>query len=159
VTTTTSDIPFILRPPNDGDLGFIISTWLNGATEAWDAAKKSDVSAWRTSGIRLGHFADLTRKFTRDAVANILQRETCRVTVACDVEDPDVIFGYAVAEPKVRVIHWCATKYQFKGNGIATAMVGHLIPDAKQFGVTCTYLPSGFVTMQSKWPLRFDPHA
>jgi predicted GNAT family acetyltransferase len=151
-------LPFRLRDPANSDLGFILSTWLNGAREAWDAAKTSDVSAWAPSGIRIGHFADLTRKFTRESVAGILQRETCRVVVACDVEDDDVIYGYAVAEPSKRVIHWTAVKYQFKGHGIAREMVLSLLPDAAR-GVTCSYLPSGFVALQSKWPVRFDPHA
>lgn len=152
-------IPFLLREPTDGDLGFIITTWLNGAGEAWQSLKRSDVKTWAESGIRIGHFADLTRRFTRDAVSDILQREACRVIVACDVEDADVILGYAVAEPAKRIVHWCATKYHFQRNGIGTAMLERLIPDVRQYGATCTYLPAGFMTMQSKWPLRFDPHA
>jgi hypothetical protein len=150
--------PFRLRPAAESDLGFILSTWLNGATEAWDTAKRTDVSAWSSTGIRVGHFADLTRRFTRDAVTSILQRPDCRAVVACDVEDDDVIYGYAVAEPGARIVHWVCVKHQFKRRGIAHDMVASLVPDAER-GVVCTYLPSGFVAMQSKWPVRFDPHA
>lgn len=153
-----SNLPFRLRPAVESDLGFIISTWLRGATEAWDDTRRTDVSEWRSSGIRIGSFADLTRKFTRDAVVGILQRDTCRVTVACDAEDDEVIYGYAVAEPTRRIVHWACTKYQFKGQGIGHAMVESLLPDAAK-GVTVTYLPAGFLTMQSKWPVRFDPNA
>ena len=153
-----SNLPFRIRPAVESDLGFIISTWLRGATEAWDAAKRTDIGTWSTSGIKLGYIADLTRKFTRDAVTGILQRETCRAVVACDVEDDDVLYGYAVAEPGERIVHWVCTKHQFKGQGVARDMLASMMPDAAR-GVTCTYLPSGFVAMQSKWPVRFDPHA
>lgn len=150
--------PFRLRPAVDSDLGFIISTWLNGATEAWNDARRTDASEWRTSGVRVGYFADLTRKFTRDAVVSILQRPTCRVVVSCDVEDDEVIYGYSVVEPAKRIVHWTCTKYQFARKGIGGAMIRSLLPDPER-GVTLTYLPAGFLTMQSKWPVRFDPHA
>lgn len=151
-------LPFRLRPPANADLGFIVSTWLKGATEAWEGARDTDVAAWATTGIKVGHIADLTRKFTRDAVVSILQRPECRVVVACDVEDDDVIYGYAVGEPAKRVVHWAFTKFGFRGKGVGEAAMRSLMPDAAT-GVTLTYLPSGFVAMQSKWPVRFNPHA
>lgn len=163
-------LPFRLRPGREDDLGFIITTWLNGAGEAWSGQYDQDgvlkkrglrhtpASAWARVDVPIGYFADLTRKFTRNAVANILQRETCRVVVACDVENDDVAYGYAVAEPAKRIVHWVATKYRFEGQGLARAMLTSLLPDAAR-GVTLTYLPLGFLKIQSRWPVRFDPHA
>lgn len=153
-------IPYLLREPTESDVGFVVTSWLMSAGDAWNKIRTAPVWAWRSTGIQLGHFADLTRRFTRDCVAHTLQRETCRVVIACDVEDPDVIFGFAVCEPARGIVHWAYVKHDFRSQGIGRALVEHLMgPSGGTPGYRLTYLPREFVAMQSKWGVRFDPHA
>ena len=100
--------PILYRDADAGDVGFILSSWLKSAGDAWaDSLRNTTIRDWsKLTDARVGWFADVPHRFTRQAVAEILDRATTRALVACDPEDPTVIYGYAVAEPANRIAHW-----------------------------------------------------
>jgi ribosomal protein S18 acetylase RimI-like enzyme len=154
-------LPIVLRDAVESDLGFILSSWLRATGDAWGDLKESTVDEWAVAhgGLRVGAIADIPRRFTRHAVAEILQRPEVRVAVACDPEDAELIYGYAVCEPANDIIHWAHVKHSFRRNGIGRAMVLKLMPDFETKGATATYLGRWFLEWSNKWPLRFDPYA
>lgn len=136
----------------------MVTAWLKSAGDAWNKVRGTTTWTWRSTDIQIGHFADLTRRLTRDTVANILQRETCRAVIACDVEDSDHILGFAIGEPSRSILHWAYVKHDFRGQGLCGSMLERLMgADARH--VTLTFLPREFVALQSKYGLRFDPWA
>jgi hypothetical protein len=59
-------------------------------------------------------------------IENVFGSPVCKLSVACNPEDPNQIYGYAVGElptPKTLVIHWVYCKHPFRGNGIARDLV------------------------------------
>jgi GNAT superfamily N-acetyltransferase len=151
-----SDI-YKIRDAENDDVGFILSSWLKSAGEAWATVRRSDASTW-PQGTEVGWFADVPHRFTRTAVAEILERPTTRALVACDPDEPHVIFGYAVGEPASNVLHWVHVKHSFRREGVGRDLVTRLLPDWRS-GVTCTYVGRGFLGWMAKYPLRFNPHA
>lgn len=150
-------LPIAFRSATADDLGFVISSWLRSAGDAWGDMRRQDAAAF--AGTEVGWFADVPHRFTRAAVTEILQRPTVQAVVACDPEDETVIYGYVIAEPSERIIHWCHVKHTLRRNGIARDLVRRVLPDAETQGAVCTYLGRGFVGWKSKWPLTFNPHA
>lgn len=53
----------------------------------------------------------------------ILANSNTMVLVACDMEDPKVIFGYSVVSMDLNTIHWCYVKSRFRNRGIAKSLV------------------------------------
>lgn len=156
-------LPLKLRPAADSDVGFVVTSWLKSATDAWNKIRTQTVDEWRGTGVQIGQLADLTGRLNRGAIASILQRDTTRVTVACADDDDDVILGFAVGEPSKRIVHWVYVKHGGDGltlrhRGVARALIGDLLPGCTG-SVTTTYLPREFVGMASKWRLKFDPNA
>lgn len=149
------------REGNASDAGFILKSWLTSAGDAWsgkDGLRNTFVTAWPET-TRVGWFADVPHRFTRQAVAEILERQATRAIVACDPEDESVIYGFAVGEPDERIVHWCHVKHSLRRNGIARELLTRLVPTWRD-GLTCTYVGRGFLGwMAGKAPLRFDPHA
>jgi hypothetical protein len=156
-------LPLKLRPAVPGDVGFIVTSWLKSATDAWNKIRTQSVDDWHGTGVQIGQFADATGRLNRGAIASILQREHTRVSVACADDDDDVIFGFAVGEPVKRIVHWVYVKHgadalTLRHRGIAHQLIEHLMPGCVG-SVTTTYLPREFVGMASKWGIKFDPHA
>lgn len=157
-----TDPIYRLRPAEPGDVGFILSSWLKSAGDAWGELRSSDLSQWcdhRTlSGTQVGWFADVPHRFTRAAVAEILERPTTRAVVACDAEDAETIYGFAIAEPDQRIAHWVHVKHTMRRNGIARDLMGAIIPTWRS-GMVCTYVGRHFLGWMSRYNLTFNPHA
>lgn len=85
---------------------------------------------------------------------------SCIVRVACDVEDEDAILGFSV-KLTTDVLHYVHVRRDFRGMGIARALVGELEDEA----VTYTHQPADAAhyrrtTMQSPHPpkWRYNPY-
>lgn len=56
-------------------------------------------------------------------IESVLAHPNTMVLVACDVEDPTVIFGYSIVSLDLNTIHWCYVKSRFRNKGIAKSLV------------------------------------
>lgn len=153
----STGLPITYRDATPDDLGFILSSWLRSAGDAWGDLKRADASAFR--GTEAGWFADVPHRFTRAAVVEITERPGAESIVACDPEAPHVLYGFIVAEPSQRIVHWCHVKHEFRRAGIGRELLYRVLPDIATNGATCTYLGRGFIGWKTKYALTFNPHA
>ena len=72
--------PILYRDADAGDVGFILSSWLKSAGDAWaDSLRNTTIRDWsKLTDTRVGWFADVPHRFTRQAVAEILERATTK---------------------------------------------------------------------------------
>lgn len=97
---------WLIRPAQPDDISFIYSTWLK---------------SYRTgSGLGLAsgkHAYFITYNLIID---HILEKPDARVWVAAKIDEPNVLWGYLVAEPTV--LHYVFIKGAFRKFGIARAL-------------------------------------
>ena len=108
--------PFHMRPPMQGDIQFILSSWLKS--------------------FRNSEFANyipnkLYYEFHGSLVKNIIARSL--VSILCDVEDPEHVYGYVVYEllGDVFILHYIYIKYNFRNLGLCRTALKAVYP---QFG-------------------------
>lgn len=91
----------VVRAAVESDLAFIMSTWLRGLRYGNSWFKLIDKEAYYS-------------KYT--VVLNNLLRSSV-VAVACLIDDPNVVVGYAVVSPET--LHWVYVKKSWRGFGLA----------------------------------------
>lgn len=99
-----TDIPLKFRSMTDGDVPFLVSTWIQSAFRNGLAAHVSNEIYYRRQ---------------RALVLRLLATDS--VLVACDPEAPDVVFGWVCYRPGV--LHHVVTKAAFKGLGIGRQLL------------------------------------
>lgn len=102
-----NEMQIAIRIMEPGDKNFILSTWLRSYKHSSSFAKRITNSIY--------YF------FHHNIVTNILERPDTKVTVACNPQDPNVIYAYLVQggfEDQV-VVHYIYVKAPFRGLGIA----------------------------------------
>lgn len=99
----TSKITF--RPIRDTDVNFILATWLK---------------TYKYSGDLPARVRDSEYFSTYEPILKeLLSRAT--VTVACLIDDPDVVIGYVCYEPEM--LHWVHVKESWRNLGLAKLLV------------------------------------
>lgn len=129
---------FALRAGLPEDHAFVFATWLR-------CYKRNSLFARRISNETFFRWHHLV-------IERILARSVIRVAHAADA--PEVILGYSVSEPGV--VHFVYVKGSFRKLGIATALLGHLDPNACVF----THWTDGWEHLLRKWPnAEYNPYA
>jgi hypothetical protein len=99
--------PIRLRTYEDGDLPFILNSWLRSYRRS-----VSDVPGWFY--------------WSRQKALILALLERSYTVVACDPDDPDVVYGFAVVESDghtFHALHWAHVKHGLRGAGVARAML------------------------------------
>lgn len=99
------------RPAVEGDVRFILSSWLRShrvapLARAWTNTVYYRV--WQAVARRL-----MDRATSGDVV----------VLVACNSEYPDQVFGWAAYEQRRHLLHYVYVKFPFRRNGIARELL------------------------------------
>ena len=94
-----------IRPVQDSDLNFIRNAWMKTAA--------------------CGEMECLGRDWQGYANVRDHLLATCKITIACSAGSPRTIAGFAVYEPK-GVVHCVYVRQEFRGYGIARAMLSDL---------------------------------
>jgi GNAT superfamily N-acetyltransferase len=72
-------------------------------------------------------FSDIPRHIFfdkyRKTIEYILNKPDVEVRLACLREDPEIILGYAIVEPKNSVVHWVFVKQAWRKIGIARSLI------------------------------------
>jgi len=115
---------FDIRKPRPDDLNFIHATFLKSVH------KES----------KLGKSVTTTKFFLEFAkvIDYILDRS--EIIIACDQEDPNVIFSYLIYEPGI--VHYIFTKLAFRRLYIARDLILHAFPEAQSFQYSIKTLSS-----------------
>lgn len=102
-----------------------------GERSEWHIIFDSWARSWRKSA-----WSGTVRNCDWDAVSRsasqeIVDRPTTavRVVFSLDTEGRRRIKGYIVAEPSKKVIHWVYTKRDFRGQGVARALIEYMVRD------------------------------
>lgn len=127
----SSSLPMQIRPATEADRRFVVNSWFESYRTHVDAG--FDVYA-------SGHRRHM------DALFAICPPPL----VAADLEDPTVIFGWALSSPTGSHLHYAYVKHPFRRLGVAGKLV---LPATKWFTFRT---PAGLQLAKSK-QLRYDP--
>jgi hypothetical protein len=101
-----------IRPAREGDIPFIMATWLN--SYRYDSA----IGKTCRNAVFFDEYSQI--------IAAIMAGKHTKTLVACMKEDDDILFGYAVFDPQV--LHYVFVKEAFSGFGIAKSLVECALP-------------------------------
>lgn len=91
------------------------------------------------------------------SIAEALLEES-QVLVACDKEDPDLIFGYFIFNPEEMVAHYIFVKKAFRDCGIARALFKES-GLSKEGEITFTHWTKVMGSLVYKFPaIRYNPY-
>lgn len=129
---------FHIRQPKASDFNFIHSTFLK--------------SMHKDS--KLGKSVPTTLFFAEFAKTIDYLLEQAEVLIACDKDNPDVIFGYLIYEPGI--VHYAFTKLAFRRLHIARDLILSVFPQAHSFQFSLKTSCSKKIT--EKYPnLTYNP--
>lgn len=149
------------RPPTPDDLAFITSSWLKSNRNS-DFANYVENKAYY--------------KLHSDLIKSILNRSL--VTVICDPEDANHIYGYAVYEliNTNLILHYIYIKFSYRNFGLAKDCLKTIYPDFGNKDIYLTHtdqvkiriieednnhLPkktSCFIKKRDKYKLQYNPY-
>ena len=144
---TRPEIPIVLRPMAETDRAFVVNSWL-----------LSFATPQRCGSCR-AEYPRTLRKATyyeeyHALVSQLLERAV--VTVACDVEHADQIYGWLCVEPRSRanVVHYAFVKQPFRALGVLRRLVASL-PAAD--GLVYTFHSRAATTLAPKLGAQYNP--
>jgi hypothetical protein len=120
---------FDIRKPKASDLNFIHSTFLKSMHKE----------------TKLGKSVPTTLFFAEFAKTIDYLLEVAETIIACDKENPDVIFAYLIYEPKI--VHYAFTKLAFRRLHIARDLVLYAMENADSFEYSLKTLTSKKITI------------
>jgi GNAT superfamily N-acetyltransferase len=122
---TVPPYPVELRTAQDGDQGFVMTSWLESYHQGSRVARAT-------------RWADY-REPMRRIVRRLLRRSVC--LVACDPEEPSHLLGFAVGERDRRrlILHYLYVRQTRRRSGLATMLVGELARRLGTEGITYTH--------------------
>lgn len=140
-----------IREYCENDLNFVISSWLKSYETSYFASRRvSKDDDKRKACIQ----APIFRREHRNLIIRCLT--DCVAYIACSLDDPDLIFGYIVADKDC--VHFIYVKKGFRQHHIATALLQKTaMPDKYEYS---HFLPNfGYMLNKSKTayynPYRF----
>ena len=104
--STNIDSLYTVRPYNqESDLPFIKATWLRGLYygDSWFSKIPKDIFM----------------NYYSPALDALISHVNVIITIACQVEDPDVILGYCATSSDYQIIHFVYVKAPWRKKGIA----------------------------------------
>ncbi len=136
---TTDQCPIAIRPELPTDRGFV-------------------VTRWRSSLRKRSPYRDLDAGFYHAAMGVIidavLSDPGTDVLVASDVEDPDVVLGFVVADPYQRLLHYMYTRTRLRGRGVASRLIDAAFSGTEP--VTATIATAPLRRHAKRWGVQID---
>jgi hypothetical protein len=136
------NLPLEFRPMTKADEAFIFSTWLKSYRHSQFASDMSN---------------DVFFTYHKGIVADILK--VSKVILIVNPEDPDQIYGYAVAQQvgSRLITHFVYVKYNFRKLGLAKAIAQHmnLFSESVNF---ITHVPRNYKSFKGKLKLEYCPY-
>lgn len=128
-----ASLPIALRPIREEDLPFVTDTWLR---------------SYRETNFAVPHDQYME---TQRRVIKLLLRSS-RIAVACDPDDSDQIFGYAVWRPGPGrpLLHWAFVKQPFRRLGVFRRLLTVVDPDSR--GVVLTHRSIHYQELRQAFP-------
>lgn len=145
------DLNINIRPITQEDLPYIYSSWVFSSVKEKKKRIQNDKE-------KIGRLSYLFDEAWMSAATHSLASELIdqsEVYVACDPQHQDEIYGYVVAEPSKRILHWIYTKEPFRQAYVATRLLSHVFGgfDQQIYVTTSTY---ALKHHYNRWNLKWD---
>jgi hypothetical protein len=142
----TDKTSYHIRTALNPDKSFITHSWVKGFFGAFKNA---------SGQIGTKNFSESQYMLVRD----ILSKPGHIVIVACDQFNPDVIYGYLVAElgDACLYIHWVYVKVQLRNFGIAASLMAILRENFPTDKITVTHLTGHARKYVTKAGFKYNP--
>ncbi len=89
-------------------------------------------------------------------IERLLERST--VVVACDPDEPSVVWAFAVVEQSERILHYVYTKFPLRMFGLARELIQSVWSDAGREPITATSLPDNcHIERMHKYRINYNP--
>ena len=155
-----NNLPILYRPPTEGDLSFIVSSWLK-------SQRNSDFSNFISNQIYYRYNEHLIKK--------VIERSM--ISIICDPEDPNHVYGYAVYEflGDIFVLNFIYIKYTYRNMKLAYNLLKAISPKFGEEEAFITFIDrtdvrvvtdkgkpdirksSFFIKNREKYKLNFNP--
>lgn len=135
-------VPVKLREPSQEDKNFILSSWLKSFRNSDFPRRMCNAVYYKNHQI---------------VIKNLL--DDCLITVACDPEDEQHIFGYAVYErlpAGALVLHYLYTKFHCRKLGVARFMVESIY--SGDLPILFTHYTKYSTMLMTKKDAVYDPY-
>ena len=132
---TTPLAPYVLRPGQAGDRGFVIDTWLQTYRRSQFADPIPDFCYWS----RFGHVGLVEE-----------MAETAMFTVACLPGDERFIYGWSCSDPVSGALHYVFVRQEYRGQGFGTLLMGERSRPLK-----ITHITADFSRYLARGPVLF----
>jgi hypothetical protein len=83
----------------------------------------------------------------------------CACVVACDPDDEDQVYGYAIGDQRDRLLAWAYTKHDFRGFHVGSRLVEAMLGDLGGEPVGLLLATGASRHLETKWRLVPRPEA
>lgn len=126
------------REPTEGDVGFILNSWLKSSRDVGERVHMTNPTFYG------GYRDECCEKIKRGYV-----------TIACDPEDPDHIFGWLCWAPP-DTVHYVYVKHPYRKKGLAKSLIATALPAGVK---TVTTVGRFHREWAPKYKLEYDPYS
>lgn len=133
------------RSPNPSDINFFYSTWLKSYRQ----------SSFATSICNEVFFAE-----HKSIIESILLNPNTNITVICNAQDQDQIYGYLVEDKIHKILHFAYIKYNYRKFHLMLTLLSHLgyITPNKATPTFITHLPRQYDIISEKYGFLYNPY-
>lgn len=127
-------IPLLFRPAGDGDLAYVVRTWIESYRDEQAEMRTSDYEPWMRARIN----AD--------------------VLLAVHETEPSAIVGWVAvdqAEPFTGRLHYCYVRRRYRGQGVARALFEQVTGNIAGGEVIVTHITDAGRAIKKAHPNRF----
>lgn len=139
--------PIQIRAANKDDISFVYAVWLRSYKH--DSPQTNYIHA------------DVFFPNHQRALDLALSDPNVLVSIACDHEDPGLIFGFLASEPRIKTVHYIYVKKPFRERGFAAMLLEHQGIPKDCEGWMCSHLTKSLLDLwgNHKTRVRFNPYA
>lgn len=147
--------PIAIREPRETDLPWMYSTFIRSMSNQQEIGQPREC---RACGGPIGPIRPVEPHLMSAMLHGLCTRimRQGRVAVACDPKDPDQMYGWIAWRDNTLL--WVFTKYDFRGNGVGTALVAHAFGSPRE-PFLCAIMTSSGRHLVGKWGMVDAPWA
>jgi hypothetical protein len=139
--TPETGVDWAFRDPTATDVPFLLNSWLKSSRDVGDHALMTNAVYY--DGFR----EECVRKL---AIA--------RVTIACNPQDPDQIYGWLCWGDDPQTVHYVYVKHPYRKFGVAKSLLADALPGFGKRQTAITTLSRTHKAWASKYLLEYDPY-
>lgn len=129
------------RPHKESDINFIYSTWLK-------SYRQSSWAEMMPNSVFFSQHAEIIKQ--------IIARPTTSITIICNPEDEEQVYGYLVSEANHSILHFAYIKYNYRKLSMMKTLLSTF--GKSTHNTFITHLPRHFNNIKDKYGLIYNPY-